>query len=176
MFRAANDDRSAFGTLMERWELPVKRFHGRMVQNAAEAEDLTQQTFVNAWQHRTSFQPAAEFRPWLMAFAVGAARKRLRWWRRQPAISLEAWIEAGGDNESAEAPSEGEIVVRERAQAVRLAVAELPCALREIAVLFELEGLPQAEIVAILGCDRKAFEGRLFRARTALRVSLADVE
>jgi len=176
MLRAADGDQAAYETLMERWETPVRRFMGRMLQNAAEGDDLAQATFVRAWQDRARFKAPAEFRPWLFRFAADLARERLRWWRKRPSVSLEPWLEAIGENPPEEPLSEGEIVVKERAKAVQKAVAALPPALREIAVLFEFEGVPQAEIAVIMGCSPKAVENRLFRARTGLRASLANVD
>jgi len=69
-----------------------------------------------------------------------------------------AWTEAAGENPTGEPLSEGEIVVRERAEAVRLGVAALSPPLRVIAVLFEFEAIPQAEIAVIIGCTPKAVE------------------
>jgi len=176
MTRAMEGDQAAFETLMERWETPVRRFMGRVLQNAAEADELAQQTFIQLWQNRSGFNPRSEFRPWLLATAARLARERLHWWHRKPAFSLEPWTEAAGENPTGEPLSEGEIVVRERAEAVRLGVAALSPPLRVIAVLFEFEAIPQAEIAVIIGCTPKAVETRLFRARTALRAALANVD
>jgi len=176
MLKAAEGDQAAFETLMERWEVPVRRFMGRMLQNAAEADDLAQATFVRVWQDRALFKAPTEFRPWLLRAAAELARERLHWWRGRPSVALEPWLEAIGENPPEEPLSEGEIVVRERAKAVQLAVARLPPALREVAVLFEFEGIPQAEIAVIMGRSPKAIEAKLVRARTALRASLANVD
>ena len=59
-----------------------------------------------------------------------------------------------------------------RAAAVRSAVAALPGELREALVLFEYEGLGQAEIAATLGCTVKAVESRVARAKEKLRAAL----
>ena len=89
MGRVQSGDEAAFGRLLERWELPVKGLLGRLVLNAAEAEELAQDTFVRVWQQREKYRPGAEFRPWVFAIAVNLARQRLRWWRRRPVVSLE---------------------------------------------------------------------------------------
>ena len=70
MARVQGGDEAALGELMERWELPVKRLLARLVQNAAEADDLAQETFVRVWQQREKFRAGAEFRPWMFAIAV----------------------------------------------------------------------------------------------------------
>src|SRR5262245_19744565 len=93
MTRVREDDQTALATLMDRWELPLKAFLARIVLNASEADELAQETFVAVWQNRTRFRPGAEFKPWVFTIALNLARKRLRWWRRRPSISLDEWME-----------------------------------------------------------------------------------
>ncbi len=168
-------DDNALAPLMARWEMPMKRYLARVVQNAHEAEELAQETFVKLYQSRVRFREGARFSPWLYAIAANLARNRLRWWRRRPAVSLEAWTEFGGetaDESSAGRAASGALEQRERAEAVRAAVAALPVELREALVLCEYEGLAQAEAAAALGVTPKAVEMRLYRARAGLRNQL----
>jgi RNA polymerase sigma factor (sigma-70 family) len=111
----------------------MKRYLARIVQNAHEAEELAQETFVRLYQKRERFREGARFSPWLYAIAANLARNRLRWWRRRPAVSLEAWTEFGGeaaDESSAGHAASGALEQRECAEAVRAAVAALPVELR----------------------------------------------
>lgn len=177
MRRLQGGDDAAFAPLMQRWELPVKRLLARLVQNASEADDLAQETFVRVYQQRGRFRLEAAFRPWLFTIAVNLARNRLRWWRRRPAVSLEAWTADASSREAADpgvSPATG-LAQRERAERVRAAVARLPRELREAIVLFEFEQMSQAEIAATLGCTPKAVETRVYRARAVLRKTLAGV-
>lgn len=170
MARVRAGDDAAFAELMHRWERPVKAVIGRLVGNAAEAEDLAQETFVRLWRGRERFREGSAFRPWILTLALNLARNRLRWWRRRPVISLEAWDESGGAPASDPAGDAASAAVSsERAAAVRDAVAALPRELREALVLFEYEGLAQAEIAAIVGASPKAVETRIRRARERLR-------
>ena len=124
---------------------------------------------MRVWQQRGKFRDGAAVRPWIFAIAVNLARNRLRWWRRRPTVTLDAWSELA-------APSgvEGSAGMErdERAAAVRTAVAALPLELREALVLFEFEQVAQAEIAATLGCTVKAVESRVARAREKLRGAL----
>ena len=170
MARVGAGDEAAFAELMHRWERPVKAVIGRMVLNTAEADDLAQETFVRLWQQRDRFRAGAAFRPWILTLALNLARNRLRWWRRRPVVSLDAWTEVAGDpaaDPSADAAGAAE--ASERAASVRDAVAALPSDLREALVLFEYEGLAQAEIASIVGASPKAVETRIHRARERLR-------
>jgi len=173
MGRLQAGDEVALNELMVRWEVPIKRYLGRIVQNTHEAEDLAQECFARVFQHRARFRPGARFSPWLYAIAANLARNRLRWWRRRPAISLEAWTEAGGFAAASGADASGQAETAERAEAVRAAVAELPLELREALVLCVYEGLAQADAATALGTTVKTVEMRLYRARARLRERLS---
>lgn len=187
MARLQEGDEGALAPLMVRWELPVKAVIARLVFNAAEAEELAQETFVRVWQQRQKFRPGAEFRPWLFAIAVNLARNRLRWWRRRPTVSLDEWTATAADTvqtthdaaaiERAREVGAGAAALEraERAVAVRDAIAALPTELREAFVLFEYEDMPQAEIASILGTTPKGVETRIYRAREKLRVALKSL-
>ena len=177
MGRVQAGDEAALGSLMERWELPVKGLIARIVLNASEAEELAQETFVRVWQQRERFRPGAEFRPWMFSIAVNLARNRLRWWRRRPTVALQEWDEAGGDGpvdrrKAGEGTGAAGLEREERAGAVRDAIAGLPLELREAIVLFEYEGMSHAEIAIAAGCTAKAVESRVARARGKLRGAL----
>jgi RNA polymerase sigma factor (sigma-70 family) len=173
MQRVQSGDEAALGALMTRWELPVKSVIARLVLNAAEAEDLAQETFVRVWQQREKFRPGAEFRPWVFAIAVNLARNRLRWWRRRPTVELEEWT-SSPEARLAALGEEGAAALErsERAAAVREAIAALPQDLREAIVLFEYEHLSHVEIAGVVGATPKAVETRLYRAREKLRAAL----
>lgn len=177
MRRVQAGDEPALAALMERWELPVKRLLARIVLNHRDAEELAQETFVRVWTQRARYRPEAEFRPWCFSIAVNLARNRLRWWRRRPTLSLDAWMtDAPGHEPAADQPTQAAALERtERAATVQHAVAALPVELREALVLFAFEQLPHAEIAATLGCTVKAVETRIYRARALLRKSLANL-
>lgn len=166
MGRVQDGDEAALGALMERWELPVKAVIGRIVLNAAEADELAQETFVRLWQQRAKYRRQAAFRPWLFAIAVNLARNRLRWWRRRPTVELGEWTPAP------DAAAGASLERAERVTQVQQAVADLPADLREALVLFEYEGLAQAEIAEIVGATAKAVETRIARAKEKLRTAL----
>lgn len=174
MIRLQAGDDAALAPLMQRWEAPVKRFVFRLIGNAAEADDLAQEVFVRVYQKRASYRRGAKFSTWCFAIAANQAKNRLRWWKRRPALSLEAWTDAGGEAaDPAGVPAADEAVRRERIAAVQAAVAALPFDLRTALVLFEYEGQSMAEIAEALGCTPKAVENRLYRARQQLRQALS---
>lgn len=101
MRRVQMGDEAALGALMQRWELSLKAFIGRIVLNTSEAEELAQETFVRVWQQRGRYRADAPFRPWIFAIAVNLARNRLRWWKLRPLIALEDWTEVPSDSGTA---------------------------------------------------------------------------
>jgi RNA polymerase sigma-70 factor (ECF subfamily) len=170
MARVQSGDEAALGALMVRWERPVKTVVARLVLNAAEAEELAQETFVRVWQHRARYRPGAEFRPWVFAIAVNLARNRLRWWRRRPLVALDAWAEGVADAGARDGRATAERA--ELSAVVQAAVAALPLELREAIVLAEYEQLSHAEIALAVGATPKAVETRIYRAKEKLRRSL----
>ncbi len=174
----ATADAGAFNELMIRWEVKVKRYLARVLQNRAEAEDLAQEAFVRVYEHRDRYRDGARFSAWLYAIAANLARNRLRWWSRRPSVALDSWSPDGMQPpiEIAD-PRAGAGVVerRERVRVVGEAVAALPIKLREVVVLCEFENLSQAEAAEALGTSVKGIETRLYRARAALRASLGSI-
>lgn len=175
MRRLQGGEDAALAPLMQRWEVPVKRFLFRLVGSAAEADDLAQEVFVRIYTKRATYRGGAKFSTWCFAIAANQAKNRLRWWKRRPVLSLDAWAEAGGeaaDESRAGAAASHQTVRREQIAAVAAAVAVLPLELRTALVLFEYEGQSMADIAAALGCTAKAVENRLYRARQQLRAAL----
>ena len=175
MRRLQGGEEAALASLMERWEMPVKRFIFRLLGNVTEAEDLAQEVFCRIFTKRTHYRPGAKFSTWCYAIAANLAKNRLRWWQRHPVHSIDAWIEAGGEiaDESRAGASAAQAALRqEQILAVQQAVAALPLDLRTALILFEYEEQTTAEIAAALDCTPKAVENRLYRARQLLRRSL----
>lgn len=172
MRRVQAGDEPAFAALMERWELPVKSLIARIVLNASEAEELAQETFVRVWQHRDQFASDRPVKPWIFGIAVNLARNRLRWWKRRPTLSLEAWTETPEDQANGAEGGSASLERGERAQAVRDAIAALPPDIREALVLFEYEQMSYAEIATAVEASVKTVENRITRARERLRTRL----
>jgi RNA polymerase sigma-70 factor (ECF subfamily) len=171
MNRLQAGEDAALAPLMVRWEVPVKRFIFRLIGNTADAEDLAQEVFVRVYTKRASYRVGAKFSTWCFSIAANQAKNRLRWWRRRPELSLDAWTEAGGetaDESPAGVQASKAAVQSEQRVAVQKAVAALPVDLRTALVLFEYEQQSVIEIAEALQCTPKAVENRLYRARQKL--------
>lgn len=165
--RDGDDD--ALDALMLRWQLPLRAFIYRHLQNEADALDLAQDTFVRLYRHRASYRDGARFSTWMFQIALNLCRDHARRRSRRPLAALDDVPESADSQPSPDSAA----LDAERASAVRAAISALPENLREPLLISTYENLPQAEIAAILRATPKAVETRLARARAQLRQTLA---
>ena len=152
----------------------------RLTENGEEARDLTQETFLRAFQNIDRFRGEADIRTWIYRIAINQARNRYRWWRRRrrdATVSLDATN--GESNQSligtlAE-PSqnpEQQTLAREREIVLRSALQRLTLAYRETVILRDIEGFTYEEIAATLEINVGTVKSRLARGRQELRKKL----
>ena len=171
------DDR-AFDALMERYKRPMMSFVCRLIGDAAEAEDVTQEVFVRAYRSIRAAhvrQTTGQFSTWLFQVARNAALDCLRRRKRHPAESLAAMDDKGESTVGPGRTPHQESASRETGEQIAAAVALLPEDQRTALILSEYEGLSYAEISAVLKCSQKSVESRLYRARQFLRTRLAHL-
>ena len=159
----ARGSADAFHELFTRYRQAIFGFFCRRTFDRAQAEELTQETFVVLVQARGRYEATALFRTYLYAVAykiLGAHRRKAR---------FRAFF--SGHAESAREPAADSGV--EAGIALREAVAKLDRVDREMVLLREFEELSYVEIAAVLGIPVNTVRSRLFRARQALRDLLA---
>jgi RNA polymerase sigma factor (sigma-70 family) len=169
MLRLQNGDDRALDLLMNRWQVPLRRFLYRWLQNDADALDFAQETFVRVYRHRERFRPRAKFSTWLFAIALNLCRNHARKTKTRPTIPLDS----APETEVAVSAPNTNLLDMEKTAAVRQAVNTLPEPLKTATLLCEYEDLSLAEAAAAAGCSAKAIETRLYRARALLRQALA---
>ena len=168
MARVALGDDSAFRTLTERHAQLVFGLAWRLLGDAAEAEDVVQETFAKLWVGAKGWTPlGGGLGAWLRRIATNACLDRLR---RRRHLSDEAVPDRADERPGADVAIDAE---RRRA-AVATAIQSLPDRQRAAIVLTYYEGVPNAEAAAMLELGVKALESLLVRARLALRRSLAN--
>lgn len=172
MQRLAAGDDLALNGIMEHWKDKVAAFLMRMTGNSATAVDLTQETFVKLFQHRSRYQPTAAFPSYLFSIAANLARNHARWKTRHPTVSIDDEENPLPETvETHPGPAE-QLEHAEQMERVEKALAALPEDLREAMLLFTYEDMSHAEIAAAVGCTSKAVETRIYRARQILRAAL----
>jgi len=128
-----------------------------------EAEEIVQEVFVRAWEHRAKFESALHLRRWLRKVAVNLWINRLR--------GHES-IELGDDERLAREAAPPAASPRVRID-LESAIAGLPPRLRAVLLLFDLYGLRHEEIADELGITAGASKVQLHRARKRLREVLS---
>lgn len=160
--RSGNPD--AFETLVRRHGGKVYRVALRLVGDPTDAEDATQDTFVQAWRHLERFRGDSAFSTWLYRIVVNRCLRLLRD-RPSTAPLVELPAPAIADPQRA-------VEVGSQLEAVSRAVLALPFQRRAPLVLRELEGCTYEEIADALEISLPAVKGRLHRARRELLIAL----
>jgi RNA polymerase sigma-70 factor, ECF subfamily len=148
-----------------------------LTRNHAEAEDLVQETYVRAIPAMGRLRPESNTKAWLFKILRNIWFNQLRKRRSDPQM-VPADTESGPlDNLVNPGQDSYEIYAGEiERQRVRAAIQELSWESREIILLREFEELSYQEIASLLGCPQGTVMSRLARARSKLRVLLADVK
>ena len=171
--RARHGDETAYHEMVETCAPYLYRLAFSLVGNAADADDVLQETFSGAFQSLRRFEGRSSVKTWLAAILVRQAAKFRRSRGRHRMISLNKISEESKALHTARraVPSKTESDTRLDVLAV---VQTLIPIHRQVIVLRELQGMSYDEIAGILGVPRGTVESRLFRARQELKERLRD--
>ena len=162
-----------FEILMRRYNQRLYRVARAIVRDDAEAEDVMQQAYVNAFTHLGQFAQRARFSTWLTRIATYEALGRLRARRRVKEVDVMS--ESAGPFDaiaSTEPDPERQAIAGELRHALESALATLSPAYRCVFVMRDVEGLSTAEVADGLGVSEDVVKTRLHRARALLREEL----
>jgi len=177
--RLCNGDNAAYEALMDRFEHPVFNLVSRLLENPADAPDVTQEVFLKVFRNIGSFRGDSSLKTWIYRIAVNESRNQRRWFGRHR--KQEVGIEVG--NEETEirrdglpdpGPSPLELALdRERQELIAASLSEINPNFRAVLVLREIEGLNYDEIAEVLEISLGTVKSRILRGREALRQRLA---
>ncbi len=142
----------------------------RMIKNPAEAEDLTQQAFLQLFRKISTFRGESGFSTWLHRVTVNIVLMHLR--RKKPVELLSEDFE--GRTPSGESPSEHSSCdtsmfgAVERLNLMR-AIRKLPSGYKQIFLMHDVIGYEHSEIAGLLGCSTGSSKSQLHKARKRLR-------
>lgn len=163
-------DEGAFGELVGRHQVGVRRCAARILLDSEEARDIAQLAFVRAWENLDKYNPTWSFSTWLYRIATNLAIDVLRA-RESRDRTHKAQLRLVGESVGPEAPravAEGE-VHRIFTELARL----LTPAQRTAFVLREVEGRSTTEVAAVMTCSEATVRNHVFQARAVLRRELA---
>jgi RNA polymerase sigma-70 factor (ECF subfamily) len=163
---AAAGDTAAFERLYEQYNKRVYSLCFRMLGNVSQAEDLTQEVFLQVFKKIGSFRGDSAFTTWLHRLTVNQVLMHFR----KRGVKLEHTSEEGDFTNVVETPlqSTRRISMVDRL-ALEKAVAELPPGYRTVFVLHDVQGYEHEEISNLLGVSIGTSKSQLHKARMRLR-------
>lgn len=171
--RAQRGDEQAFATLFQLHKRRVYSVCLQMTKDVADAEDLTQEAFLQVFRSVNSFRGDSAFSTWLYRVAVNAVLMKLRRRKSPPVLSLDEPV-------STEVPSLKRDIGKADPRlsgtvdriALRRAMDQLPGGCRQIFDLHEVEGYQHHEIAQMLDCSVGNSKSQLHRAKMKMRYLL----
>ena len=179
--RLRRGDSAAFETLVTERSGEIYGLLYRLTENREEARDLTQETFLRAFQSISTFRGDSDLRTWIYRIAINQARNRWRWWRRRrrdSTFSLDSTTDEGrllliGTLKAENTPDpEQDTLAHERERVLRKALSGLRRVYRETVILRDIEGFAYEEIAVALDISVGTVKSRLARGRQELKRKL----
>jgi RNA polymerase sigma-70 factor (ECF subfamily) len=167
--RVRNGETALFEVLMRRHNQRIYRVARAVIKDEAEAEDVMQQAYINAFTHLNQFQDRSQFSTWLTRIALHEALARRR--KRKPEESPEDVMET---LTSTQPDPERQAYGAELGRLLEAAVDALPESYRVVFMLREIEGLSTSETAAGLDLGDEAVKTRLHRAKAMVRSAIAE--
>ncbi|MER3472711.1 MAG: RNA polymerase subunit sigma-24 [Armatimonadota bacterium] len=172
--------RRRFAEVVDAYYARIYNLFCHMVTDTHLAADLTQDTFVKAYEAFGRFRGEASVYTWLYRIAINEYRSYLRRLRREQEFlsrSLDEPVEADGDSLYTELPDPSPSALQllekeELRQRVQQAVQSLPPRYRVFAILRDLEGMSYEQIAEVTGLPLDTVKTRISRARALLRRKL----
>lgn len=178
LFHIANGDTSAFRQLYELFKSRVYNTCLSYLQNTAEAEEATQDVFVELHHSAASFKGTSSVSTWVYRITVNKCLDRIRYNNRQKRFAFLSSLfkptgEMAHDPGHFEHPA-ASLEQKEKSVVLFKAIRQLPENQQTAFILKQVEGLSQKEIAAIMDLGEKAVESLLQRAKGNLRKILSD--
>jgi RNA polymerase sigma-70 factor (ECF subfamily) len=176
--RAKAGDVSAFEQLVRQYDRQIFRVAQHITQNREDAEDITQDAFLKAYQKLDQFQGNSKFSTWLVRIAVNESLMRLRKRKTSKTVSMDEDVhteEGSIPRDFADwSPNPEQLYNQgELGEILRKTIQGLPPGFRTVFTLRDIENLSTEETAEALGLSVPAVKSRLLRARLQLRERLS---
>lgn len=177
--RCKDGDKMAFAELVHKHKRCIYSAAYQMTNNHSDADDLSQEAFLRAYQAIKSFKEKSSFNTWLYRIVVNLSINYLKKRSKLPEISLNEKMTMNGLSIEARYNDPGNprrlLENREAHEKITSAIGSLPASQKATVVLVSLQGFSHREAAAVLGCPEKTVSWRLFQARKRLREDLIDL-
>lgn len=172
-------DVAAFDRLIVKYRERVFGIIYNLTSNREDASDLTQDTFIKAFQAINRFHGNCSFFTWLYKIAVNTTLTHLRRNRLRNFFSLEKINEEGGSSEvidklTDKKGADRDTYLKELQEKLNEALQKLSIPHRTVITLFEIDGLSHSEIAEIMGCSEGTVRSRLHYAKQFLQGELGQ--
>ncbi len=170
-----NGDQDAFAQLVQRYQRRVFNLVYRMLQQYEEATEITQETFLAAWQGLPAFRGDARFPTWLYRIAYNCSLKQLELRKRDRALQVALETEQVLEDANNEHRANAEIDARDRQALIQEHLSHLPAKYRIVLILRHLQDMTYEEMAEILTMPIGTIKTHLFRARNLLKERLQSL-
>jgi len=177
--QAQDGDTLAFDELVMKYTPKLYGMVYNMTSNHEDTHDILQEVFAKAYRALNRFQGKSSFYTWIYAIAVNMSLNFLKKRGRRRKLSLDD-VDKGieNDKEFIEATSKSDPVreanINELQERLNMAMMELSEDHRAVVTMFDIQGMPHAEISQILGVSEGTVRSRLFYAHRQLQTYLGD--
>jgi len=175
--RTLQGQKEAFAQLINRYKNCIFNLVYRTTGNYADAEDTSQEVFLQAYKKLRDYRPAFRFRNWLYTIALNICRNKLKKEGRLEFISLDKPVKTEESEVYLQIPDrsptpEESLITEMESKRISEMIHALPLKYRDVFLLRYTEGLTYEEISRVAGLSLGTVEARLFRARRLLMKSL----
>lgn len=181
--RLKANEMAAFDDLVVEYQSLVYALSFRILGDAEDARDATQETFLKIYRHFSRFRGEASLKTWICRIAINQARSTERWWRRRNRSrtgSLDAPLGLNSLNddddrsigdllESGSISPEAEVLAQERRRQIESGLDDLKKDFRIAVILRDIEGLSYEEIAYVTEVSVGTVKSRIARGREMLR-------
>ena len=170
----------AMEKIVERYEERIFTFGLKMCGHLQDAEDIAQETFLNAFRYLKDFREETKLKNWLFKIAARVCMRKRRKKKNEPdyELSLESFMTHDGSDAKYEIPDLSDdpsdnVLRTELKQIIDSAIHSLPIKYRLVFNLREMEGFSTQETAEILGISAQSVKTRLHRARLFMREQIS---
>jgi len=171
-----NGDQDAFAQLVQRYQRRVFNLVYRMLQQYDEANEITQETFLAAWQGLSGFRGDARFSTWLHRIAYNCCLKQLEQRKRDKALQVALQAEQALEGSDRDKRADTELDAHDRQALIREHLSHLPAKYRIVLILRHLQDMTYEEMAEILTMPIGTIKTHLFRARNLLKERLQSLD